>query len=282
MKTLLVALFAAGALAGGATASSVGAAGTTHRLLGVVHHTAHARTTFARATTTAATRKTAGFNCVSACSAYESSINQFFTDVATASGATDNVYSVPTQYYQQTPATPITYATTFGGSYVDGNSYPAFGCNDGQDTFCVTDSQIQTELKKAIAANHWPTASTDLFFIFTPANVGVCLSAGSAGDSNPCTTNVFCAYHKWTAQNVPYAVEPDAAAVAGGACDNGLETPVGNGADDTINTISHEQIEAITDPLGTAWTADPWPTGPEIGDLCAYDFGTPLGENGAQ
>src|SRR5206468_946788 len=30
-------------------------------------------------------------------------------------------------------------------------------------------------------------------------------------------------------------------------------------------------------------SANPWPAGPEIGDLCAYDFGTPLADaSGAQ
>ena len=274
MKTLLVALLAGGALVG-VTSSAVGAAGTTHRLLGVVGHTAHPGAPAAGAAKATAT---VNFNCIAACSDYESTINQYFTDVAAASGATDNVYSVMTQYYAQTPATHyITYDQTFGGSYVDSNSFPASGgCNDGKDAFCVTDGQIQTEMQKVIAANRWPTGSTDLFVIFTPANVGICQSAGNASDSNPCTTNFFCAYHSWTADDVIYAVEPDAAAIPGGGCDNSFQTPAGNSADDTINSISHEQIEAITDPVGTAWTAND-AYGDEIADLCSGDYGTPLG-----
>ncbi len=45
-------------------------------------------------------------------------------------------------------------------------------------------------------------------------------------------------------------------------------------ADTTINTISHEHNESITDPLGTAWLAN---DGNENGDLCAYGFGNALG-----
>ncbi len=45
-------------------------------------------------------------------------------------------------------------------------------------------------------------------------------------------------------------------------------------ADSEINVTSHENIEAITDPLGNAWYD---PSGNEIGDKCAWNFGSPLG-----
>ena len=174
VKTLLVALLAAGALIGGGTSPTVRAAGPAHHDIDGIPHNPQAP----HLTTSATKPKTDGFNCgVSAlltCTSYETTINQFFTDVAAASGSADNVYSVMKQYYQDPGKRHITYSATFGGSYLDGNSFPAGGCNDRQDTFCVTDAQIQTEIEKAIAANHWPTASTDQFFIFTPADVGVC------------------------------------------------------------------------------------------------------------
>ena len=53
--------------------------------------------------------------------------------------------------------------------------------------------------------------------------------------------------------------------------------PRGNGADSTINTLSHEQIESITDPFVTAWYSN-GPSQDEMADLCAYDFGTPLAD----
>src|SRR5262249_26852252 len=42
----------------------------------------------------------------------------------------------------------------------------------------------------------------------------------------------------------------------------------------TVNTISHEHNESITDPLGNGWIAT---DGNENGDLCAYIFGSALG-----
>src|SRR5207253_2374311 len=52
------------------------------------------------------------------------------------------------------------------------------------------------------------------------------------------------------------------------------QSPNGDAADATINTISHEHNEAITDPYGDAWWAN---SQDEVADLCNFDFGTPVG-----
>jgi hypothetical protein len=271
-----VRLFAAIAIAAGAvvltaTSSTAGAARGVSLQLRFIHRATNAtQITPARRTT-----KTTPLNCVSACSLYESTIDQYFTDVAHDNGLLTNVYSVATQY------SSIQYNETFAGSYVDGNSYPTgtHNCHDGFDTYCVTDLQLQTEIGNVIKAKGWPTHlqnANAVYFIFLPANVGVCERAGVPNiPANPCTTNVFCAYHSATASSIIYAVEPDAAAVSGGACDP-REHPAGNGADATLNTVSHEHNESITDPFGDGWISNA-AGGPENGDLCAYEFGTPLG-----
>lgn len=255
----------------GATAAHGGAAGTTPRALDGIPHDPQAPHL-----TTAATKakKTAGFNCGVSCASYETTINQYFTDVAHDDGTTSNVYSVATQYYDEDSGTHnVTYGSTFGGSLVDSNPYPTSVCPVvAEETNCLTDSQLQTELQNDITANHWPTASTDLYFIFTPSGVDICWD--SAGTT--CATNTFCAYHHSTSEgNVIYAVEPDDLTIPTGGCDSG-EAPIGNGADATINTISHEQNESISDPFGTGWWANDT-DGDEMADLCAWDFGTPLG-----
>lgn len=277
VKLLAVIALAATALALSASSSTAGAAlGPPHKAASFAPYTprlvpAAAASQFSPARR----RKTAPLNCVSACADYETTINQYFTDVAAASvaSATDNVYSVATQY------SGITYSETFAGSYNDGSPFPTTKtCHDGFDKYCVTDKQLQTEIAKLVNAHKWPVESqTTLYFIFTPANVGVCQQAGAVSDtSNPCTTNVFCAYHNVSHLGFLYAVEPDAAAVSDHACDP-QEAPAGNGADATLNTVSHEQNEAITDPFpGIGWTSNDALDGyPEIGDLCAYDFGDP-------
>ncbi len=286
MRFLAAIAIAAAALALTATVSTAAPARQApHQLLGMIPHLAHHSN--APLTQVRRAAKGAPLNCVSACTAYESTINQYFTDVQAASvvKATDNVYSVATQY------SDIQYSETFAGAYADGNPYPTtHACHDGVDTYCVTDGQLQAQIGSVIAANHLPRYSTSaLYFIFTPANVGVCQSPGRASGGYPCTTNVFCAYHSASQNGFIYAVEPDAAAVPGDAavphpCDPG-QAPAGSNADATINTISHEQNESITDPFGNAWIADDGPgesPQDEIGDLCAYDFGTPSGTPGTE
>lgn len=281
VKVLAAMALAIAVLALTAAASTAGAArGVQHHLLGLAPHAAHT----GKLASAKRASKAAALNCISDCSLYETTINQYFTDIAHDSGLMNSVYGVATQY------SSIQYSQTFNAAtnvYVDGNPYPATksnNCHDGFDKYCVTDGQLETEIAKVIKQKRWPSFSmTALYFIFTPANVGVCEFPGSAGNTRPCTTNAFCAYHSAFGLGVRpkfiYAVEPDAAAAKGGGCST-HQAPAGNSADATISTVSHEQNEAITDPLGDGWIANDGPAGTpqdENGDLCAYDFGTPLG-----
>lgn len=208
---------------------------------------------------------------------YESAIDQFLSDVAAASGSQNNVYSVATQYFDATGF--VGYQSTFGGSYVDTNPFPTSGCDDSfqgvRDSVCLTDGQLQTEIQNVITAKGWQAGRNALFLILTPKGVGSCFDSSSPGLGGQCTTNAFCAYHSGfsgtNSQPVLYANEPYDATVSG--CANG-PTPNGDDADVEINTISHEQNEAITDPWGNAWMDS---GGDEIGDVCSWQFGTPLG-----
>jgi len=199
---------------------------------------------------------------------YDTTINQFFTDVAHDSGMTTNVYSVDTQY------SGIHYTSAFGGSVTDTNPFPASGCPlyNGLPE-CLTDAQIIAEVDNEINANGWTRNGTNMFFLFTPINVGSCFdSSGST-----CAYTAYCAYHGTTPSgaiyaNQPYAFNPN--------CDVG-EYPNGsaNNADPTINVVSHEHNEAITDPQLNAWYDA---AGYEIGDKCAWTFGSRSGSAGAQ
>jgi hypothetical protein len=123
-----------------------------------------------------------------------------------------------------------------------------------------------------------------MFFLMTPDGVGSCFDSVT----DQCSTNVFCAYHNYfvdsSSEDVVYANEPFEATIGG--CTNPFDQGFPNdvNADTTINTISHEHNEAITDPLtdqaNLAWIADDGPMGKpqdEIGDLCGYDFAPELG-----
>jgi hypothetical protein len=201
---------------------------------------------------------------------YESLINQYLADVAAESGHTTNVYSVATQYYDANG--PLDYASSFAGSYVDTNAFPGSGCDDGVDAVCLTDQQLQEELQNVLSAKGWHGSPTTMFFLMTPDGVGSCFDATSA----ECTTNVYCAYHNYftdsNAERVIYANEAYDATIPG--CDSG-SSPNGDDADSTINTISHEHNEAITDPFEDAWWN--FGSGQENGDNCAWIFGSSLG-----
>jgi hypothetical protein len=201
-------------------------------------------------------------------SGYQSTINQFFTDVAHDNNMSTNVYAVDTQY------SSIQYNSTFAGSTVDTTPFPANGCSVYSGvTRCLTDAQLQQEILNVISSQGWVKNGTNMFFMFTPQGVGSCF------DTNPadgCAYTDYCAYHGTTnSGGAIYANQPYAD-VSG--CSTG-QYPNGNPADQTINVTSHEHNEAITDPQLDAWYDA---AGYEIGDKCAWDFGSSSGSPGAE
>ena len=207
---------------------------------------------------------------------YVSTIGSYFGDVAHDSGASSNVYFSDTQYSDGSGS--IAYSVIKGGTYLDTRSYPANGCTDQATTICLSDAQLQGEVQSAMAANGWTAVGADgvqnLFAVFTPKGVGSC--AGSS-----CAYSTYCAYHSWIGggnnailyANQPYAVQNYRIYT----CDSG-QRPNGVTADATLNLVSHEHNEAITDEQGSAWYDN---KGSENGDKCAWNFGTTSGSSGA-
>ena len=198
-------------------------------------------------------------------SGYANHINQFFKDVAAASGQTSNVYYSSTQYYDNVNGY-IRYKSVFGGYYVDTNPFPASGCAlYGGLSACLKDSQLRTEIKRVINLKGWVPKSNTMFFIFTPDNVGSCFGSS-------CAFTDFCAYHSYENKiiyaNQPYTyTKPNACGIQYATS----SPPNGFAADSTINVVSHEHNEAITDPKLSAWWDST--TGYENGDKCAWIFG---------
>jgi hypothetical protein len=124
-----------------------------------------------------------------------------------------------------------------------------------------------------------------MFFLMTPNGVGSCVDGTPAYTTGECSTNFFCAYHSYfgtPSQPVIYANEPFEFAGCNDTTD-GQGFPNDPNADTTISTISHEHNEAITDPLtdnvNNGWLDS---SGNEIGDDCAYTYGTALGQFNGQ
>jgi len=207
---------------------------------------------------------------------YIAAINAYFHDVAADNGKTTNVYYSDTQYSDA--AGKLAYNVVWGDTFSDTSAYPANGCSDQATSICLSDAQLQGEVQSVMTTHGLGAASggiQNLFFVFTPKGVGSC----AASD---CAYTTYCAYHSWIGNgagavlyaNQPYAVQNYSIYT----CDSG-QRPNNSTADATLNLVSHEHNEAITDEQGTAWYDR---QGAENGDKCAWNFGTASGPSGGR
>jgi len=204
---------------------------------------------------------------------YINLINQFFGDVAAADGSSSNVYAVATQYYGPSNEL-IQYGSHVGDTVTDSTTPYNSGCKAKGTTACVTDAQLQAEVQSVIALKGWPTNTGGAYFVFLPQNVGTC--AGG------CFPNNWCAYHSWidtSSETILYANMPFQDQTP--ACDGGQHpnSSVDPNADATIDAVSHEHNEMITDPVGTAWFTK---NGYEEADLCNFVYGSLSGTSPSQ
>ncbi len=220
-------------------------------------------------------------------------VESFFGDVAHDSGLPTNVFAVAGQYTDSTGH--AAYDSTFAGALVDSHAYPKTeNCtvpnevDKGPYAACLFDKQLQEELSTFIAENSLPKGPTQLYFVLLPHNVATCLPEVVEG-KQVCSNNFYCAYHSYISPATPneiiYADIPFSlldTSFAKGCQDDGLggrQLPNGDEAGTNASTryadialkyISHEYIEAVTDPLvnvpeKTAWVDE---FGLEIGDKC--------------
>jgi hypothetical protein len=215
---------------------------------------------------------------------YEALVQQFLTDAAAASGTTSNVFSVLREYGQQTAtatAVPGSYSIAYDAtsdSTDDVHPYAsAGGCaSPGGVPTCLTDGQVQAEIDAVAPVDE--RGLGNLWFVLLPPDVDECITAGSCG------TNSFAGYHEAmdragggvTIYSVIIDPIVEIVPTQGG-------DPEGNpNAEATIDTVAHETVEAITDPVGTGWED---PNGFEVADKCEVgpQIGNPLGyaANGA-
>ena len=145
----------------------------------------------------------------------------------------------------------------FAGTTIDTTPYPSGGPHD---------RDLQAAVSRAISANDWPTGLNAQYFIFT--------------SKHAVPVSGYCAYH--SAYNfdhdktkpVVYAFTPYVGFFNG--CDPPYYITPNNDidSDGSIISISHEQMEMVTDPLINAWYGNGIN---EIGDICIFSFGEPYG-----
>lgn len=181
--------------------------------------------------------------------------------------------AISTQYYQ-TISGVTTFIQNKGGLaknyYVDTTPYPASTCKDTVTPGnCITDAAIRAEVAKVAAYAGAKGGLGQIFMVFTAPGEGSCMDT----TNKACSYSSYCAYHShylsgttnFIYANEPYG-NPTYCQVSGAPSPNGDPA-----ADAAATSASHELTEAITDPLGNAWFTS---QGNEIGDLCAYQYGS--------
>lgn len=249
-------------------------------------------------------------------SGYEDLIKQYLGDVAHDSGMDTNVFSTLTEYFGTNGA--INYQIRAGQPIDDTNPLPPDGCildhkdltgiyPDGSGyNACIDDAQVQAETASVVKASNLPVNLSHIYVLLIPKHVETCFNPGSTTSrghgvfSQACTINHskvpggYCAYHtmapnRMVYANLSYPIYHSPLQTALFTCGsdagiafgrNHLQSPNGNpDADVEISPLSHEIMEAITDPdVSTGWYDA---VGNEIGDECAYRFDTPLGGTAA-
>jgi hypothetical protein len=190
------------------------------------------------------------------------------------------LYGVTSQYGG------IRNASTLLTTYRDTSHYPASKCpavfaTQAQRTNCLTDAQIQAEVHKAMNARHVAGGLQQIFFVFLSRGEYTCINRTACflypldSSGHP---RGYCAYHSYFragSRNVVYADMPygntpfsSKAGSARSVCAAQSTFPNDPSGDIEASITSHEQLEAVTDPLLSGW----WDSnGLEIGDKCAYD-----------
>jgi PKD repeat protein len=220
-------------------------------------------------------------------------VDGFFVNVAHDSGLPTNVFAIAGQYTDSTGH--AAYSSTSSASQTDTQAYPTSECTAPNTVFsdpgpyseCMLDEQLQEELTRFIDEQNLPVGPSQLYFLLLPHKVATCFDEEEEGEQ-VCSNNFFCAYHSsiepGTPDEIIYADIPFSLLDSGdakGCQDDGRASiqqpnPDNAGGKDTetrfadvaLKYISHEYMEADTDPLVGEETAWVDAHGLEVGDKC--------------
>jgi hypothetical protein len=202
---------------------------------------------------------------------YQQLVQHFLSDIG------GPYYNVVAQY-------GVNNNVNWEGSWVDANPLPKAGTQVDP----LDDTDVQTAIQNAYAANTgWQAPGLNtLYLVYLPSGVELCSGSGS-GRSCTFGAGAFCAYHNTFTVGTSQIVY--------GAMPYGGDNPAGCGvggltagpnadlaADSVISTTSHEVMEAVTDPVLTAWRdfTDTAHGQPENGDLCRFDYNAAAADGG--
>jgi hypothetical protein len=224
---------------------------------------------------------------------FEALMQRYFDDVGGTS-----FYGLLTQYFDYQGA--VENSVHLAGVWRDTSAYLHCGidilhCTPAAATRAdpLTDSDIHGEVLRAFKANAgWKPDPSSEFFVFTAAGSEECSTDSRVANCTFSNSDQsYCAYHSYfqapavtSASQTIYAYIPSAAN-GGGRCN----LPAGftgpnhdNIADATLDFISHEQFESVTDPdASSGWYDDSAQAKleGEIGDKCESSFGPLAADN---
>lgn len=169
----------------------------------------------------------------------------------------------------------VTYNPT-ANSISDTDPYPAKSaqCASPNDTaICITDAQVQAEVRRVIQATGGHRGLHDIWYVFTPPGVYECIAPGA------CESNAFGGYHSVSdlgSGPTIYAYTGDPIVETTAVNTPGADPEGYPDAEVAIDIVAHEVNEAMTDPEGVGYMD---PNGFEVGDKCENgpQIGTPLG-----
>ncbi len=204
---------------------------------------------------------------------YQTGVDKYLEDLAHDSGGEQNVDSVAVQYTSGS-GEAVKYKSHFAGAIIDTDPYPKNGCKAA--AICLTDAQLQTEIKSYVTSHALPKDLLHEYFMLTPPGVESCFDSAGTECSAGAINAAYCAYHGYipvSGVNIVYANDPYVGGNPG--CDSG-QHPNNNLSDSVLmGGLSHEHNESITDPKLNAWYA---PSGEENGDKCrTFEPGSELG-----
>lgn len=204
---------------------------------------------------------------------FESLMARYFKDLSGTS-----FYNILTQYWDHQG--PISPSVSVGGTYLNTAAYPHAGTRSDP----LSGSDIEAEISRVVAAKKWPGSGDAVYFLFTGYDVQACTRLGRGPSCTYYTNdNAFCGYHSsypGTQGMRYYAYISDSADCAQLPTTGEYPSPTSDAiADAELSIVSHEQFEAVSDPLADGWY-DHVPDTGEMADKCEEEFGN-IGPDGA-
>jgi hypothetical protein len=164
-----------------------------------------------------------------------------------------------------------TLVTAVNGLQISISSSTSSAITGGTINF--TNPSTDMVVAKAILGGAFGGAvdTNGLYFLFTSSDISVSGFNAAGG---------FCGYHGYSSAlptAFKYAFIGDPSANIGAGCAPQTTSPHNNaGADAMANVSAHELVEAVSDPMLTAWFDS---RGNENGDKCNFVFGTTTSES---